>query len=335
MKAHRQGAQEGGAAMRRVTIAATMAAALVASVPAAAEWPNDKPIRVLVGFGPGGGTDIVTRIIAPPLSELLHQTVVVENKPGAGGSIASAEAAKADKDGYTASMISAGHTVSAVMIKSVRYDAVKDFAPVALVGQGAFVFVARKDFPANDIKGLIALAKASPGKLNFASVGLGSTQHFAGELFRQMTGIDVKHIPYRGTPAVVTALRAGEVDYAVELVQAVQGQAQSGELKILAVGSPTRWPSIPDVPTMIESGVPGYSVLSWYGWVYPAGTPQAIIDKTSAALNEVLSRPEIKNQMAKAGANVLMATPAEFSKHMSDEVAKWKTVRDKAGLEPQ
>jgi tripartite-type tricarboxylate transporter receptor subunit TctC len=321
--------------MKRIAMVAAVAAAFVGAVPAAAEWPNDKPIRVLVGFGPGGGTDIVTRIIAPPLSELLHQTVVVENKPGAGGSIASAEAAKADKDGYTASMISAGHTVSAVMIKSVRYDAVKDFAPVALVGQGAFVFVARKGFPANDIKGLIALAKASPGKLNFASVGLGSTQHFAGELFRQMTGIDVKHIPYRGTPAVVTALRAGEVDYAVELVQAVQGQAQSGELKILAVGSPTRWPSIPDVPTMIESGVPGYSVLSWYGWVYPAGTQQAIVDKTSAALNEVLSRPEIKNQMAKAGANVLMATPAEFSKHMSDEVAKWKAVRDKAGLEPQ
>jgi tripartite-type tricarboxylate transporter receptor subunit TctC len=321
--------------MKRIAMAAAVAAAFMGAVPAAAEWPNDKPIRVLVGFGPGGGTDIVTRIIAPPLSELLHQTVVVENKPGAGGSIASAEAAKADKDGYTASMISAGHTVSAVMIKSVRYDAVKDFAPVALVGQGAFVFVARKDFPANDIKGLIALAKASPGKLNFASVGLGSTQHFAGELFRQMTGIDVKHIPYRGTPAVVTALRAGEVDYAVELVQAVQGQAQSGELKILAVGSPTRWPSIPDVPTMIEAGVPGYSVLSWYGWVYPAGTPQAIVDKTSAALNEILSRPEIKNQMAKAGANVLMSTPAEFSKHMSEEVAKWKAVRDKAGLEPQ
>ena len=321
--------------MKRIAMAAAVAATLMGAVPAAAEWPNDKPIRVLVGFGPGGGTDIVTRIIAPPLSELLHQTVVVENKPGAGGSIASAEAAKADKDGYTASMISAGHTVSAVMIKSVRYDAVKDFAPVALVGQGAFVFVARKDFPANDIRGLIALAKASPGKLNFASVGLGSTQHFAGELFRQMTGIDVKHIPYRGTPAVVTALRAGEVDYAVELVQAVQGQAQSGELKILAVGSPTRWPSIPDVPTMIEAGVPGYSVLSWYGWVYPAGTPQAIVSKTSAALNEILSRPEIKNQMAKAGANVLMSTPAEFSKHMSEEVAKWKAVRDKAGIEPQ
>lgn len=303
--------------------------------PSCAEWPNDKPIRVLVGFGPGGGTDIVTRIVAPPLSELLHQTVVVENKPGAGGSIASAEVAKADKDGYTASMISAGHTVSAVMIKSVRYDAVKDFAPVALVADSAFVVVARKDFAANDIKGLVALAKAAPGKLNLASVGLGSTQHFAGELLNQSTGIDVRHIPYRGTPAVVTALRAQEVDYAVELLHAVQGQVQAGELKLLAVGAPTRWPTIPDVPTVAESGVPGYSVIGWYGWVYPAGTPQAIVDKTNAALKEILSRPEIKEQMAKAGAAVHVSTPAEFGQHMADEVAKWKLVRDKAGLEPQ
>jgi tripartite-type tricarboxylate transporter receptor subunit TctC len=318
-------------------IATALAAGLlaIAVVPAYAEWPNDKPIRVLVGFGPGGGTDIVTRIIAPPLSEVLHQTVVVENKPGAGGSIASAEAAHADKDGYTASMISAGHTVSAVMLKSVRYDAVKDFAPVALVADSALVVVARKDFPASDIKGLVALAKASPGKLNFASVGLGSTQHFAGELLRQITGIDVKHIPYRGTPGVVTALRAQEVDYAVELLHAVQGQVQAGELKLLAVAAPTRWPTIPDVPTVAESGVPEYAVIGWYGWVYPAGTPQAIIDKTNAALKEILGRPEIKDQMAKAGASVHVSTPAEFGQHMADEVAKWKAVRDKAGLEPQ
>ncbi len=323
--------------MKRAIGAAAIAAGflIAAAAPAVAEWPADKPIRVLVGFGPGGGTDIVTRIIAPPLSELLHQTVVVENKPGAGGSIASAEAANAAKDGYTASMISAGHTVSAVMLKSVRYDAVKDFAPVALVADSAFVVVARKDFPANDIKGLVQLAKASPGKLNLASVGLGSTQHFAGELLKQMTGIDVKHIPYRGTPAVVTALRAGEVDYAVELVHAVQGQVQAGELKLLAVGSPTRWPTIPDVPTVAESGVPGYSVTTWYGWVYPAGTPAAIVDKTNAALKQILARPEIREQMAKAGAMARVSTPAEFSKHMADEVDKWKSVRDKAGLAPQ
>lgn len=323
--------------MKRTIFAAACAwgiAALLAA-PAQAQWPSEKPIRVLVGFGAGGGTDIVTRILAPPLSELLKQTVVVENKPGAGGSIASAEAAKADKDGYTASMISAGHTVSAVMLKSVRYDAVKDFAPVALVADSAFVVVARKDFPANDIKGLVALAKASPGKLNFASVGIGSTQHFSGELLRQMAGIDVKHIPYRGTPAVVTALRAGEVDYAVELVHAVAGQVQAGELKLLAVGTPARWPAVPNVPTVAESGVPGYSVLGWYGWVYPAGTPQPIVDKTNAALKTVLARPEIVEALAKVGAVVHVSTPAEFGKHMADEVAKWRAVRDKAGLEPQ
>jgi tripartite-type tricarboxylate transporter receptor subunit TctC len=323
--------------MHRTTIAAAFAAGvmLASAAPAMAEWPNDKPIRVIVGFGAGGGTDIVARIVAAPLSEQLHQTVLIENKPGAGSSIAAAEVARAEKDGYTASMFSAGHTVSAVMVKSVRYDAVKDFAAVALVADSAFVVVARKDFPANDIQGLVALAKAQPGKLNLASVGLGSTQHFAGELLSQMTGIDVKHIPYRGTPAVITGLRAGEVDYAVELVQAVQGQVQAGDLKILAVGAPARWPSIPNVPTVAESGVPGYSVTTWYGWVYPAGTPQAIVDKTYAALKQVLARPEIIEQMAKAGATVHLTSPAEFGKHIADEVAKWQSVRDKAGLTPQ
>jgi tripartite-type tricarboxylate transporter receptor subunit TctC len=323
--------------MKRLIIAAAMVAGFIvaAAPPAAAEWPADRSIRVLVGFGPGGGTDIVTRIIAQPLSELLHQTIVVENKPGAGGSLASDLVAKAAKDGYTASMISTGHTVSAVMIKSIRYDAVKDFAAVAMVANSAFVIVARKDFPANDIKGLVALAKASPGKLNFASVGVGSTQHFAGELLRQRTGIDVKHIPYRGTPGVLAALLAKQVDYAVELAHAVRGQVQAGELKILAVGTPARWPTIPNVPTVAESGVPGYAVTGWYGWVYPAGTPQAIVDKTNAALRQVLGRPEIRDQLAKVGAVVHVTSPAEFGQHMADEVAKWKSVRDKAGIQPQ
>ena len=249
--------------------AIVMAASLIdgAALPVRAEWPNDRPIRVLVGFGPGGGTDIVTRIIAQPLGELLHQTMVVENKPGAGGAIASDVVAKAHKDGYTAAMISAGHTVSAVMLKTVPYDAVKDFAPVALVANSAFVIVARKDFPADDIKGLVALAKALPGKLNFASVGVGSTQHFAGELLKQKTGIDVGACAIsRHARLCWPRLLAKQMDYAVELVHAVNGQVQAGELKIIAVGTPQRWPALPNVPTVAESGVPGYSVLGWYGW---------------------------------------------------------------------
>lgn len=321
--------------MKRTVIATVIVAGalMAAAAPAMAEWPNDKPIHILVGFGPGGGTDIVSRIVAQPLSELLHQTVVVENKMGAGGTLAAEQVARADKDGYTALMTSPAHTVSAAMLKSIRYNSVKDFAPVSWVANSCFVFVARKDFPANDIKGLAELAKASPGKLNFADVGVGSTQNFAGELLRQMAGLDVKHVPYRTTPAVVAALLAGEVDYGVELAHAVQGQVQAGQLKLLAVGAPARWPTIPDVPTAAESGVPGYSVIGWYGWMYPAGTPQAIVDKTNAALKEVLSRPAIREQLAKVGAVTHVSTPGEFSKHIVDEIAKWTSVRVKAGIE--
>jgi tripartite-type tricarboxylate transporter receptor subunit TctC len=321
--------------MKRIFVAAALAAGLAmnAAAPAFAEWPNDRPIRILVGFGAGGGTDIVSRILAQPLGELLHQTVVVENKVGAGGTIAAETVARADKDGYTALMTSPAHTVSAAMLKSMRYDAIKDFVPVSWVADSAFVFVARKDFPANDIKGLVALAKKDPGKLNFADVGVGSTQNFAGELMRQMAGIDVKHIPYSNTPGVVTALLSSQVDYGVELAHAVRGQVESGQLKLLAVGSPARWPTIPNTPTVAESGVPGYAVVGWYGWLYPAGTPQAIVDKTNAALKEVLSRPAIREQLEKVGAVVHLSTPAEFGKHIESEVVKWKSVREKAGIE--
>ena len=313
--------------------AIAVAATLATVVPALAEWPNDRPIRVLVGFGAGGGTDIVSRIIAQPLGELLHQTVVVENKVGAGGTLAAETVARADKDGYTALMTSPAHTVSAAMLKSMRFDAVKDFAPVSWVADSAFVFVARKDFPANDIKGLIELAKASPGKLNFADVGVGSTQNFAGELMRQMAGIDVKHIPYSNTPGVVTALMSGQVDYGVELAHAVRGQVEAGQLKLLAVGAPSRWPTIPTTPTVAESGVLGYAVVGWYGWLYPAGTPRIIIDKTNAALKNVLEQPVIRDQLGKVGAVVHLSTPAEFGKHIEDEIVKWKSVREKAGIE--
>jgi tripartite-type tricarboxylate transporter receptor subunit TctC len=319
--------------MKRAIVAAAMAAGILSTTAALAEWPADRPIHVIVGFGAGGGTDIVSRIIAQSLSELLKQSVVVENKTGAGGTLAAEYVARADKDGYTALMTSPAHTVSAAMLKSIRYDTVKDFAPVSLTADSAFVFVARKDFPASDINGLIALAKKDPGKLNFGDVGVGSTQNFAGELMRQMAGIDVKHIPYSNTPGVVTALLSGDLDYGVELAHAVRGQVQAGQLKLLAVGNPTRWPTIPDTPTVAESGVPGYAVVGWYGWLYPAGTPQAIVDKTNAALKEVLSSPAVREQLEKVGAIVHVSTPAEFASFIAAEVDKWKTVREKAGIE--
>jgi tripartite-type tricarboxylate transporter receptor subunit TctC len=318
----------------RALCLAAFLAGLTAAPVAAQDWPT-KPIRVLVGFGAGGGTDIVTRIVADPLGELLGQPVVTENKPGAGGSIASETVAKSAPDGYTASMLSAGHTVSAVMFKALNYDSVKDFAPVGLVANSAFVIVTRKDFPANDIKGLIAAAKAAPGKLNFASVGVGSTQHFTGELFRQSAGIEVTHIPYRRTPEVVTALRRSEADYAVELAHAVAGQVQAGELKILAVTTPKRWPTLPDVPTLAEVGVPNCEVLGWYGLVFPAGTPKPIIDKTYNGLKQVLAREDIQKRIAGAGAFVNLTSPQDFGKHLASEVAKWRDVAKKANIQPQ
>jgi len=316
--------------MRRIVMLTALFAAL-ATPAGAQDWPA-KPIRILVGFGPGGGTDIATRIIAEPLGQVLGQAVVVENKPGAGSTIASDLVAKAPKDGYTAVMLSAGHTVSAAMFKSLPYDSVTDFAPVGLVADSAFVIAARKDFPANDVKGLIALAKAQPGKLNFATVGIGSTQQFAGELFRQMAGIDVQHVAYRGTPAVVKALLAKEVDYAVELVHAVNGQVQAGELKLIAVGAPERWPTIPDVPTVAESGVPGYSVVGWYGLVFPAGTPSSIVEKTNLALKDVLSRPDIRDRLDKIGARAHYSTAQEFGGFLQREIAQWQSVREKANI---
>jgi tripartite-type tricarboxylate transporter receptor subunit TctC len=317
------------------TVMAALLVFAAAGTAAHADWPNDRPIRILVGAGPGGGTDIITRFLADRLSKVLKQSVFVENKQGAGGTLAATEVSRAAPDGYTAIMFSAGNTVSAAMFKSTPFDLVKSFAPVAMVTNSEFVFVARNDLPVNDIKGLIALAKSEPGKLNFASVGLGSTQHLAGEVLAQDAGIKVTHIPYRTTPALVAALMAGQIDYAVELVQAVGGQVAAGKLKLLAVASPQRWPALPDVPTAAESGAPGYSVVGWYGLAYPAGTPRPIVDKMYGALKQILDEPAIREQIAKIGAVVHVLDSDQFHDHIKLEIAKWSAARDKAGLKAQ
>ena len=200
--------------LKAIAIPALIALASIATPAAAQDWPT-RPIRMLIGFGAGGGTDIVGRIVAQPLAELLGQPIVIENRPGAGGTIAATAVARADKDGYTAFMLNSGHTVSAVMYKALQYDSVKDFQPVSLVATAGLIVVSNKNFPVKDLKELIAKAKAEPGKLDFATVGVGSTQHFSAELLRQNTGADIKHIPYRGTPAAITAVLAGEDSAAV------------------------------------------------------------------------------------------------------------------------
>ena len=320
--------------MRCLAIAVAMAAATYAAPAAAEDWPS-KPIRVMVGFGAGGGTDVATRIIAEPLGEVLGQRIVVENKPGAGGTIAGDLIAKSTKDGYNALMISTGHTVSAAMIKSQNYDAVKDFAPVGIFANSAVAVVVPKDFPAGDLQGLIEVIKKEPGKYNYATVGVGSTQHLIAELFRQRAGLQAQAVSFRTTGEVVTALLRKDVAFAVDLAHAVRGQVASGELKLIAVTTGKRFPSLPNVPTMIESGMPGFEVNGWYGMVYPAGVPKEVIDKTHKALTQVLSRDNVKKQLENIGAEAALSSPEAFGKLIAEEVVRWRDVAKQAGLEPQ
>jgi tripartite-type tricarboxylate transporter receptor subunit TctC len=300
----------------------------------AQEWPA-QTIRILVGFGAGGGTDIAARIVAEPMADILGRPVVVENRVDAGGVTAANAVAKAPKDGYTALMMSNAHVIAPVMFKTLPYDSITDFEMTSMIGSAGLVLVARSDFPASNLADVIKLLKANPGKYNFATPGVGTTQHFAVELMNQMAGIKMEHIPFRGTPAAITALLGKQVDLVMELIQTVRGQIESGDLKAIAVTSPQRFPSVPNVPTFAESGLPGYAVTSWYGLALPSGTPAPIVDKFTKALQQSLNREKTKEGILKVGALPKTSTPEELRKHIASEVERWQQVREKAGIQQQ
>jgi tripartite-type tricarboxylate transporter receptor subunit TctC len=259
------------------------------TVAEAQDWPS-KPVRILVGFGAGGGTDIVARLVADRLSEALGQQFVVENRPGAGGTIAGGLVAKAPNDGYTALAISTGHSVSAVTVKQLPYEPVKSFTPVGILASSAYVVAVPKSSPATDLKSLVAHVNKEPGKLNYSTVGVGSTQHLIAEDVRQRTGMDAKQLSFRTTGEVVTALLRGDAAFGVELYHALRGQVEAGELRLVGVSTPKRWPAAPNVPTLAEAGLPGFAYSGWYGLLFPAGVPQPIVDKLHKALAQELSR---------------------------------------------
>ena len=314
-----------------MALAAAILPALSPAPATAQDWPT-RTIKIIVGFGAGGGTDLAARIVAQPLQEILGQPVVVENRPSAGGIIGGDQVAKGRKDGYTLLMMSNAHAVSAAMYKMLPYDPVKDFQMLSLVATAGLVMITAPEFPANDVKGAIALLKADPDKYNFGSAGVGTTQQFAAELMNQMAGIKITHVPYRSTPAVITGLLSKDIHYAFELIQVVSGQIQAKTLKAIAVTSPARYPSLAEVPTFAESGLPGYDVTSWYGLAMAPDTPRPIVDKLNKAVAEALNRPAIRKQISDIGAQPKTSTPEELSRHIAAEVAKWQGVREKAGI---
>lgn len=314
--------------------APAICAALFAATTSAQEWPA-RPIKMLVGFGAGGGTDILARIVAPPLSDLLGQPVVVENKPGAGGTIAAHQVATAAADGYTAFLLNNGHAVGAVMYRSLPYDPASDFQPVTMIATMPLVVVTGAKAPYADLQNLIAAAKQSAGKLNFASVGVGSTQQFAGELLLQLTAADLVHVPYKGTPNAIAAVQSGEAHLLVEVAASVLGPVRGGALKALAVTSAQRFPMLPEVPTVAESGVRGYDVTTWYALVFPAKTPSAIVAKVNAGLKAILQRDDVRKQLANAAFVPETSTPEALGAHLRSEIARWSAVREKARIPQQ
>ena len=320
--------------MLTIVAACTLAFGLAAPV-AAQDWPQ-KNIRVIVPFGPGGGGDIIGRIVAQSLQEKLGQPVVVENRPGAGGTLGNEAVARADKDGYTLGVMTAGQIIAAAMSKSLRYDTLTAFDPVSLVATAGLMIVTRPDFPANNVKELIAAAKANPGKLSFASPGFGATQHFTGELFRQTADINILHVPFRTSPEAMAAVLGKQVDVLFDTVSALLGQVQSGQLKALAVTGKNRFPAVPDVPAAIESGMlPGYDVTTWYGIFAPRDVPPAIIARLNKVINDSLAEDVVRERLTKAGVVVQGSTPEAFGKHLASELARWNAVREAAGIAQQ
>jgi tripartite-type tricarboxylate transporter receptor subunit TctC len=317
-------------------LALAVALMLALAAPAAAQTYPAQPIHLVIPFGPGGGSDIVGRILAQEMQARLSQPVVVDNRPGAAGTIGNEYVAHATADGYVLGMMTAGQVIAAIMRKSMPYDARTAFAPIAQVASAGLIMVARPDFPASNVAELIALAKQKPGKVVFGSPGFGATQHLAAELFKQTAGVDMLHVPFRTTPDALTGLLSGQVDVVFETVSAVLGQVQAGRLKALAVTGKDRFPAVPNVPAAIESGLlPGYDVTTWYGVFGPRGMPPAVVMRLNHALLAIIAEPAVRERLTKAGVVVNGTTPEAFGRLMEDELVRWEAVRAKAGLPKQ
>jgi tripartite-type tricarboxylate transporter receptor subunit TctC len=314
-------------------ICATLAAASAApAFGAAAESYPSRPIRLIIPFPPGGGTDIMGRTLAAKLGSSFGVQVIADNRGGAGGIIGTETAVKATPDGYTL-MIGSVSTISInpSLYKKLPFDPVKDLAPISLMASTPSALVVTTSLPVDSAKALIALAKSKPGHLTFASAGSGTSHHLGGELLKLTTGIDIVHVPYKGTAPAVTDLVSGQVSMMIANIPSVMPMIKAGRVKALAVTSLQRSPQLPELPTVAESGVPGFEVIVWYGVFAPAATPPALISRLNTEVRKIVAMPDVKERLAGEGAEAIGSTPQEFSKRIKDDLEKWAKVVKNSG----
>lgn len=307
--------------------------AAVAAGAAAQAFPS-KPIRMLVAYAPGGGTDILARTIAQGMSEELGQPVVVENKPGAASQLATDIVAKAPPDGYTILMATIAHSINPGLYPKLPYDSLNDFAPVSLVASVPLIILVSPTVPASNVKELIALAKANPGKLNNA-MATGSMPHLAGEMFKKAAGIEVVPVAFKGNTPAYPDLMAGRVQFMFDALSAGLPQVQAGKLRGIAVTSAQRSPAAPDIPTVAESGLPGFEADAWYGVLAPARTPPAVVERLNAAIRKVVATPAIRDKLVAQGYTIKVDSPAEFTAYVRSETEKWSKVVKESGVTPE
>jgi tripartite-type tricarboxylate transporter receptor subunit TctC len=319
-------------ALRRGIAAAVLA---VATTGAFAQGYPTKPVRIVVPFGPGGVADISARAVAQKMGESMGQQVIVENKPSAGGILASETVAKAEPDGYTLLFITNGNSVSESLFKKLPYNSVKDFAPVSTVGFFDFVFVVKNDSDIKSMSDLLARMKANPGKFNIGTINPGSGQHLSAELFKSMAGVDAQIVTHKSTPQVLTAVIAGEVQVGLDIVAPVMAQVKGGALRMIAISSKSRSPILPDVPTVAESGVPGYESESWNGVAAPVKTPAAIIERLNKEVRAAVAAPEVKQRLNNLGIDARAGTPDELRERLVADIEKWRVVIEKANIPRQ
>jgi tripartite-type tricarboxylate transporter receptor subunit TctC len=313
---------------RRIALAAALAAGALAAIPAQAQqgnWP-ERPIKIIVPYGAGGSVDAIGRTLAQELSTRLGQPVVVENRTGAGSNVGSTAVAKAAPDGYTLLLTSPGNAINVTLFKQMPYDVRTELTQVAIVGRAPGIVLVRPDFPANNVKDLVALAKKDPGKLNFGSGGPGSSEHLGGEMFKMNAGVDMTHVPYKGGSAVINDILGGQVEVFFTNQANVIGQIKGKTIKVLGVASDKRSELLPDVPTFAEQGYPEQKVSVWWGIAAPAKTPAAILDRLNREIVAAGSSPSMRTRLSAMGAESLTTTREQANAFVEDEIVRWAKV---------